>query len=96
MSGSSVCSSRSSFFVLLLLVVGPLIKLEDGGPVFYVAKRIGKDGRSFSMFKFRSMKVGAPLWLNADGSTYNAEDDPRVTRIGRFLRETSLDEVPSC
>jgi len=82
------------FFVLLLLVVGPLIKLEDGGPVFYVAKRIGKDGRSFSMFKFRSMKVGAPLWLNADGSTYNAEDDPRVTRIGRFLRETSLDEVP--
>ena len=80
--------------MLLLLVVGPLIKLEDGGPVFYVAKRIGKDGRSFSMFKFRSMKVGAPLWLNADGSTYNAEDDPRVTRIGRFLRETSLDEVP--
>ena len=46
------------------------------------------------MFKFRSMKVNAPDIRNADGSTFNSEDDPRVTKIGKFLRKTSLDEVP--
>jgi len=82
------------FFVVLYVVFGLLIKLEDRGPVFYKAKRIGKDGKLFEMYKFRSMKENAPNWLNADGSTYNAKDDPRVTKIGRFIRATSIDETP--
>lgn len=89
-----VCIILLPLFLLLLLVFGTLIYIEDRGPVFYKAARIGKDCRIFSMYKFRSMKVGVPNLLNADGSTYNAKDDPRVTRVGRFLRETSLDEVP--
>ena len=82
------------FILILTAIVGIAIKLEDGGPIFYKAQRIGKDSRIFSMYKFRSMKVNAPNLLNADGSTYNAKDDPRVTKIGKFLRETSIDELP--
>ena len=58
-----------------------------------MAERIGKDGKKIKMFKFRSMKVNAPNILNSDGSSYNAKDDPRVTKVGKFLRETSLDET---
>ncbi len=82
------------FFLLALIVFGPFIYATDKGPVFYNAKRIGKDGKLFTMYKFRSMKVNAPDIRNADGSTYNGEDDPRVTRIGHFLRATSIDELP--
>lgn len=82
------------FFLLLTLVFGTLIYLEDKGPIFYKAGRIGKGSKIFAMYKFRSMKVNAPNLMNADGSTYNAKDDPRVTKIGRFLRETSIDEIP--
>ena len=67
--------------------------MEDGGPVFYMAGRIGKDNKIFKMFKFRSMKVNAPVMYSADGSTYSAADDPRVTKVGKFLRVTSLDET---
>jgi undecaprenyl phosphate N,N'-diacetylbacillosamine 1-phosphate transferase len=81
-------------FVLFYIIIGLFIKLEDKGPILYVADRIGKDGKIFRMYKFRSMKVNAPVILNADGSTYNAKDDERVTRIGRFIRETSIDEIP--
>ena len=63
------------------------IKLDDGGPVFYVPKRVGKKGRIFRLFKFRTMKVDA-------GAAWPGKNDPRVTRIGRFLRKTSLDELP--
>ena len=77
-----------------MIPVAIAIKLEDGGPVFYRSARVGKDFRKFGMYKFRSMKVNAPDIRNADGGTYNAADDPRVTRIGKFLRETSLDETP--
>lgn len=89
-----VCLVLLPFFLLLCLVVALLIKIDDGGPVFYKAQRIGKNSRIFSMYKFRSMKVNAPNILNADGSTYNAKDDPRVTKIGKFLRESSIDELP--
>lgn len=82
------------FVLLLCLFVGIAIKLEDNGPVFYMASRIGKNGKIFRMFKLRSMKVDAPDLKMADGSTYNAADDPRVTKVGRFLRKTSLDEIP--
>lgn len=82
------------FFLIALLIVAPLIYLTDKGPVFYNAPRMGKDGKSFKMFKFRSMKVNAPDIRNEDGSTFNDENDPRVTPIGRFLRKTSIDELP--
>ena len=90
-----ICSVIVFPFVLLIsLFVGIAIKIDDGGPVFYMAERIGKDSKKLKMFKFRSMKVNAPNLTNPDGSTYNAKNDSRVTRVGRFLRETSLDEIP--
>ena len=88
-----ICLVALPFFLLLLIPIAILIKIEDRGPVFYMAERIGKDGKKFRMFKFRSMKVNAPDIRNEDGSTYNGKDDPRVTKIGKFLRETSLDET---
>lgn len=82
------------FWLLILIPVAIAIKLDDGGPIFYKSARVGKGFKKFGMFKFRSMKVNAPDLRNADGGTYNAADDPRVTKIGKFLRETSLDETP--
>lgn len=75
-------------------VCGAAVHLEDGGPVFYNAPRVGKDGREFTMYKLRSMKVDAPDLVMEDGSTYNGADDPRMTKVGAFLRKTSLDEMP--
>lgn len=82
------------FLLILSVFVGIAIKIDDGGPVFYKAQRIGKDSKIFSMYKFRSMKVNAPNYTNADGSTYNAPDDDRVTCVGKFIRKTSIDEIP--
>lgn len=82
------------FLALITLAVGLAIKLDDGGPIFYKAKRIGKGSKIFGMYKFRSMIVNAPNWTNPDGSTYNAADDDRVTKVGRFIRKTSIDELP--
>ncbi len=88
-----------SFFMCILLVpvyiiVAVLIKKEDGGAVIYKAQRLGVDGKIFSMYKFRSMKENAPDIRNEDGTTYSAADDPRLTVIGKKLRETSIDELP--
>ena len=82
------------FFIIIFIVVAILIKFEDGGPIFYKGARIGKDCKIFKMYKFRSMKVDAPNILNKDGSTYNSKDDNRVTKVGKFIRETSIDELP--
>lgn len=82
------------FLLIVIIFVGAAIKLDDKGPVFYKAKRIGKNSRVFNMYKFRSMIVNAPNWTNADGSTYNAADDERVTKVGKFIRKTSIDELP--
>jgi lipopolysaccharide/colanic/teichoic acid biosynthesis glycosyltransferase len=76
------------------LICGIFIKLEDRGPIFYCGKRLGKDGKVFRMYKLRSMKVNAPDLRNEDGSTYNSDDDPRLTRVGKIIRKTSLDELP--
>ena len=81
-------------FGVAFIVIAPLIYLEDKGPLFYNANRIGQNGRLFKMFKFRSMKVDAPDLRLEDGSTFNSDNDPRVTRIGKFMRETSIDELP--
>ena len=82
------------FFLIIFIILAPIIWLTDRGPVFYVAERLGRRGKVFKMIKFRSMRVNSPNLLNADGSTYNGDKDPRVTPIGRFIRKTSLDETP--
>ncbi|TJX13650.1 sugar transferase [Tissierella creatinini] len=82
------------FWFIILFVIGPIIYIQDKGPIFYNAPRLGKEGRIFKMYKFRSMKVNAPDVRNKDGSTFNSEDDPRLTKIGKFIRKTSLDETP--
>lgn len=82
------------FFIPLFIIIAPLIWLEDKGPVFYNAERLGKNGKIFKMYKFRSMKKNAPDIRNKDGSTYNGDDDPRLTKTGKVLRKTSIDELP--
>ena len=80
--------------LIILIPVAIAIKLEDHGPIFYYSKRLGIGFKEFGMMKFRSMKVDAPDLRNEDGSTFNSDKDPRVTKIGHFLRETSVDELP--
>lgn len=75
----------------LLLVLSILVKLSSPGPVLYGQLRMGRDGREFRMLKFRSMRPDAET---ASGPVWTVEDDPRVTPIGRFLRRSSLDELP--
>ena len=82
------------FVLLIIIMLGPIIYFTDKGPVFYNANRAGKDYKPFKMFKLRSMYVNAPDIRNADGSTFNSDNDTRVTPIGRFMRKTSLDEFP--
>ncbi len=82
------------FVLLEIILLAPIIWLTDKGPVFYNASRAGKDYKPFKMFKLRSMYVNSPDLKNPDGSTFNSDNDPRVTPIGRILRKTSLDEVP--
>ena len=84
------------FFALIFMILAPIIYITDQGPVFYNAPRVGKNGKIFKMYKFRSMYVNAPDIRNEDGSTFNSEDDPRVTPIGKIIRKTSLDETAQC
>lgn len=79
---------------IILAIIAPIIYFQDKGPVFYNAPRLGKNGKVFKMYKFRSMKVNAPDLRNEDGSTFNSKDDLRLTKIGKFIRKTSLDETP--
>ena len=72
------------------LIIGLAIKISDGGPVFYGQTRIGQFGRPFRIWKFRSMVVGA----DKIGACLTQEQDPRITRVGRLLRQTKLDELP--
>lgn len=80
--------------MIFVLIFAPIIYIEDKGSIFYLAQRIGKGGKTFNMFKFRSMKMNAHDIRLANGDTYNGDDDPRVTKIGRFMRKTSIDEIP--
>jgi exopolysaccharide biosynthesis polyprenyl glycosylphosphotransferase len=96
------------FALTLLIVVSPVmllaalaVKLFSKGPVFYRSERIGLDGRPFQMIKFRTMVVDADQRLadvahlnECDGLLFKIRDDPRVTRVGRFLRSSSIDELP--
>ena len=75
----------------LWLIIAIAIKLEDGGPIFYSQERIGKDGKIFRILKFRSMIPDAE---KDTGAVWASEDDPRVTKVGRILRATAMDELP--
>lgn len=90
-----VCSAVMLIPVGIIIGISSIfIKKEDNGPIFYMASRTGRYGKTFKMFKLRSMKVNAPDIRLADGSTYNGDDDPRVTKFGKFARKTSIDELP--
>lgn len=90
-----VISGVSILILIPVWIIVPiLIKTDDGGSVFYRAPRIGKNCKKIYMLKFRSMKEKNEDLRNEDGSTYNSEDDPRVTKIGKILRKTSVDELP--
>ncbi|MFW6327044.1 MAG: exopolysaccharide biosynthesis polyprenyl glycosylphosphotransferase [Bacteroidota bacterium] len=100
--------TESLFAFLTLLAISPfllllslLIKLDSKGPVIFKQKRVGLRGRQFYIYKFRTMVTNAEelrkkleAHNEADGPTFKIKNDPRITRIGRFLRKTSLDEVP--
>ena len=75
----------------LWIIVAVAIKLDSKGPVFFKQNRRTKDGRVFKMLKFRSMVVNAEQMA---AGLFNYENDPRVTKVGRFLRDTSIDELP--
>ena len=98
-----VISSGMALLILspLFLVTAIAIKLEDGGPVLYSANRWGKDMNNFRMHKFRSMKVNAEAMLKdllkdseMTGHAFKIKDDPRITRVGHFIRKYSIDELP--
>ncbi|QZH76201.1 MAG: exopolysaccharide biosynthesis polyprenyl glycosylphosphotransferase [Erythrobacter sp.] len=89
--GFDIVVSLSALVLLapLMLLVALAIKLEDGGPVFFVQQRMGRGNQLFDILKFRSMRAA-----DAAGDRSAARDDDRVTRIGRFIRRTSIDELP--
>lgn len=85
----------------LMIIIAVVIKGEDHGPIFYKQVRVGKNGKIFKMYKFRSMFVNADKMLDklkeqndVDGPMFKMKDDPRVTKIGHFIRKHSLDELP--
>ncbi|OAO77948.1 Undecaprenyl-phosphate galactosephosphotransferase [Geobacillus stearothermophilus] len=99
-----ICGALAGLICLswLFLIVALLIKLEDPkGPVFFKQVRVGKDGKEFYMYKFRSMVTNAEELLESllplnetTGAMFKMKNDPRVTKIGKFIRKTSIDELP--
>ncbi|MDO5396834.1 MAG: sugar transferase [bacterium] len=85
----------------IIAIAAIAVKLEDGGPVFFSQIRVGKDGKFFKMYKLRSMVVNAAeqkkelMHKNeCDGPIFKIENDPRITKVGEFIRKTSIDELP--
>ncbi|MBS4957078.1 MAG: sugar transferase [Clostridium sp.] len=85
----------------LFIIIAIIIKTTSKGPVFFSQKRVGKNGKEFNMYKFRSMVVNAEELKEklADqnemsGPMFKMKDDPRVTKVGKFIRKTSIDELP--
>ncbi len=96
-----LCSIALIIFSPVFLLVAIAIKLEDGGKVFFSQIRLTKDGKPFQIYKFRSMHPNADKKLEQlmeqnemEGPVFKMKDDPRMTRVGRFLRKTSIDELP--
>ena len=77
----------------MMIIMAILIKLDSPGPVFYLSQRMGRNGRLFTLYKFRSMHVNSPVLRNPDGSMRVEKKDQRVTRVGRILR-LGFDELP--
>ena len=84
-----------------MLVIAISIKMHDGGPIFFKQVRVGRHGRLFKLLKFRTMVINAEelqkdiMDLNEqDGPVFKIKNDPRITKVGKFLRKTSLDELP--
>lgn len=75
----------------IMMIVAILIKIEDGGPIFYTQERLGKDEKKFLVYKMRSMRIDAEKY---GGAQWAQKDDPRVTKIGKFIRKTRIDEIP--
>ena len=87
------------FTGIITLILGPMIKLESPGPLFFSQKRVGRNGRIFKIYKFRSMYADAEerkkelMEQNEmDGLMFKMTDDPRITKIGKFIRKRILDE----
>ncbi|MDD7161951.1 MAG: sugar transferase [Candidatus Ornithospirochaeta sp.] len=86
----------------LFLLLTILIKCDSKGPVFFIQKRVGRNGKKFGIFKFRTMRINAeeliasftPEQLKEWKENFKLKNDPRITRVGKFLRNTSLDELP--
>ena len=86
-----LCSIGLIIISPFLLIIGIAVKCSSAGPVFYGQERIGLNGRKFKMWKFRSMKVALN---NEDTTTWSSKNDPRKTKVGSFIRKTSIDELP--
>lgn len=90
------------FLSWLFIIIAFLIKIEDPkGPILFKQKRVGKDGKEFNMYKFRSMVSNAEELLKdllkfneISGAMFKMKDDPRITKVGKFIRKTSIDELP--
>lgn len=85
----------------LFIIIAIIIKTTSKGPVFFSQKRVGKNGKEFNMYKFRSMVVNAEelkeklaAQNEMSGPMFKMKDDPRVTKVGKFIRKTSIDELP--
>lgn len=85
----TLCTAALAVLAPVLALTAVAIRLDSPGPVLFRQERLGRDGRPFTMYKFRSMRVGAEA-----GGVYEAKQDARVTRLGRVLRRTSIDELP--
>jgi len=102
--GFDIAASSLALVTLapLFALIAILVKFEDGGPVFFLRTRVGQFGREFKMFKIRSMCLDAEQRLkdliernhHKDGVTFKIKDDPRITRVGKWLRKFSFDELP--
>jgi len=86
-----LCSVAMIVAAPVMAVVAVAIKLEDGGPVFFKQKRMTRNGREFEILKFRSMIVDAEKYA---GAVLATDNDPRITKVGKFIRATRLDEIP--
>jgi len=96
-----ICSFGLIVLSPLFALIALLIKLDDGGPVFYVQTRLTKDGKPFQMYKFRTMEIDADRKRSEmekcnemNGPVFKIKDDPRITKFGAFLRMSSMDELP--
>ena len=98
-----VCGSIVGIILVspLLLTIMIIIKIDSKGPIIFSQERVGRDGKHFKMYKFRSMKLDAESELDylkekneMSGPMFKMREDPRVTKIGKFIRRTSMDELP--